>query len=388
MRFTRLLDMRALVAHKSFFLFGPRSTGKTTLLRDQFAPEAIINLLRAAEYFPLAQNPSALADRVREIRRTHPVVIIDEIQKLPVLLDEVHHLVEAESVTFVLTGSSGRKLKRGGVNLLAGRAWQAQLFPLVSAEIAEFDLDRYLLFGGLPQVYPSELPREELDAYINTYLREEILEEGAIRDLSAFSRFLSVTASVNAEQLNFSNVANDTGISASSVRAWFEILNDTFLGFLLEPWRGGLKRKTSATAKFYLFDVGVANFLKGITALDRGSDGFGRAFEHWVAMELRAYLSYRRIKRPLTFWRTYTGIEVDFVIDGLCAIETKATARVSGKHLRGLRGFADEAPGVPRILVSLDENDRTTEDGIRLLHWRRFVELLWSDELPFLTKSR
>lgn len=388
MRFTRLLDMRALVAHKSFFLFGPRSTGKTTLLRDQFAPEAIINLLRAAEYFPLAQNPSTLADRVREIRRTHPVVIIDEIQKLPVLLDEVHHLVEAESVTFVLTGSSGRKLKRGGVNLLAGRAWQAQLFPLVSAEIAEFDLDRYLLFGGLPQVYPSELPREELDAYINTYLREEILEEGAIRDLSAFSRFLSVTASVNAEQLNFSNVANDTGISASSVRAWFEILNDTFLGFLLEPWRGGLKRKTSATAKFYLFDVGVANFLKGITALDRGSDGFGRAFEHWVAMELRAYLSYRRIKRPLTFWRTYTGIEVDFVIDGLCAIETKATARVSGKHLRGLRGFADEAPGVPRILVSLDENDRTTEDGIRLLHWRRFVELLWSDELPFLTKSR
>ena len=388
MLFARLLDMRALVAHKSFFLFGPRSTGKTTLLRDQFAPEAIINLLRAAEYFPLAQNPSALADRVREIRRTHPVVIIDEIQKLPVLLDEVHHLVEAESVTFVLTGSSGRKLKRGGVNLLAGRAWQAQLFPLVSAEIAEFDLDRYLLFGGLPQVYPSELPREELDAYINTYLREEILEEGAIRDLSAFSRFLSVTASVNAEQLNFSNVANDTGISASSVRAWFEILNDTFLGFLLEPWRGGLKRKTSATAKFYLFDVGVANFLKGITALDRGSDGFGRAFEHWVAMELRAYLSYRRIKRPLTFWRTYTGIEVDFVIDGLCAIETKATARVSGKHLRGLRGFADEAPGVPRILVSLDENDRTTEDGIRLLHWRRFVELLWSDELPFLTKSR
>ena len=211
MQYPRLLDMRPLAANKSFFLFGPRSTGKTTLLRKQFAPEAIINLLRAAEYLPLAQNPSILAERVREIRRTHPVVIIDEIQKLPALLDEVHHLIEAESATFVLTGSSGRKLKRGGVNLLAGRAWQAQLFPLVSAEIAEFDLDRYLLYGGLPQVYPSELPGEELDAYIHTYLREEILEEGATRDLTNFSRFLRVAAAVNAEQLNFSNVANDTG---------------------------------------------------------------------------------------------------------------------------------------------------------------------------------
>ncbi|MCA1754294.1 MAG: ATP-binding protein [Spirochaeta sp.] len=379
MQYPRLLDMRPLAANKSFFLFGPRSTGKTTLLRKQFAPEAIINLLRAAEYLPLAQSPSILAERVREIRRTHPVVIIDEIQKLPALLDEVHHLIEAESATFVLTGSSGRKLKRGGVNLLAGRAWQAQLFPLVSAEIAEFDLDRYLLYGGLPQVYPSELPGEELDAYIHTYLREEILAEGATRDLTNFSRFLRVAAAVNAEQLNFSNVANDTGVSASSVRAWFEILNDTFLGFLLEPWRGGLKRKTSATAKFYLFDVGVWNFLKGTTVLDRGSETFGRAFEHWVAMELRAYLSYRRIKRTLNFWRTYTGLEVDFVIEGLCAVETKATTRVSGKHLRGLRAFAEELPGLPRILVSLDESDRTTEDGIRLLHWRRFVELLWSD---------
>lgn len=381
MQFPRLLDMRALVANKSFFLFGPRSTGKTTLLRKQFAPEAIINLLRAGEYLPLAQNPSTLAERVREIRRAHPVVIIDEIQKLPGLLDEVHHLIEAESATFVLTGSSGRKLKRGGVNLLAGRAWQAQLFPLVSAEIPDFDLDRYLLYGGLPQVYPSELPQEELDAYIHTYLREEILEEAATRDLSTFSRFLKVAAAVNAEQLNFSNVANDTGVSASSVRAWFEILNDTFLGFLLEPWRDGLKRKTSATAKFYLFDVGVWNFLNGTTVLDRGSETFGRAFEHWIAMELRAYLSYRRIKRTLAFWRTYSGLEVDFVIDGLFAVETKSTARVSPKHLRGLRAFADEKPGLPRILVSLDENDRTTDDGIRLLHWRRFLDLLWSDAL-------
>lgn len=254
------------------------------------------------------------------------------------------------------------------------------LFPLVSAEIPDFDIDRYLLFGGLPQVYPSKFPREELDAYINTYLHEELLEEGATRDLTTFSRFLRVAATVNAEQVNYSNVANDTGISASSVRTWFEILNDTFLGFLLEPWRGGLKRKTASTAKFYLFDVGVWNFLRGTTVLDRGSDTFGKAFEHWIAMELRRYLSYRRIKSSLTFWRTYTGLEVDFVIDRLFAVQVNATTRVSRKHVRGLRAFQEEAPELPRILVSLDEVDRTTEDGIRLLHWRRFVELLWSDQ--------
>lgn len=381
MRFNRLLNMARLVEHKSFFLFGPRSTGKTTLLRDQFAPEAIINLPRAAEFLPLAQNPATLVERVREIRRTSPVVIIDEIQKLPGLLDEVHHLIESESATFVLTGSSGRKLKHGGVNLLAGRAWQAALFPLVYAEIPDFDLHRYLLFGGLPQVYPSDLPFEELDAYINTYLYEEILAEGATRDLATFSRFLKVAATVNGEQVNFSNVSSDTGVSASSVRAWFEILNDTFLGFLLEPWRGGLKRKTASTAKFYLFDVGVWNFLRGTTILDQGSDLFGKAFEHWIAMELRAYLSYRRIKSTLTYWRTYTGLEVDFIIDNLFAVEVKAASRVSAKHLRGLRAFHEEAPHLPRILVSLDEVHRTTEDGIRLLHWRRFVDLLWSDQL-------
>ena len=208
--------MPALVAHKSFYPFGPRSTGKTALVRSQFAPEATINLLRAAEYLPLAQNPSNLAARVREVRRSSPIVVIDEIQKLPALLDEVHHLIEADGVRFVLTGSSGRKLKRSGANLPVGRAWQGKLDPLVRAEIPDFDVDRSLFFGGLPHVYPSTLPQEELDAYVNTYLREEIREEGAARDAAAFTHFLRVAASVNAEQVNFARASRIAGSSNGS----------------------------------------------------------------------------------------------------------------------------------------------------------------------------
>jgi uncharacterized protein len=356
MMYPRILDMRELSQRKSFFLFGPRSTGKTTLLRDQFSPKAIVNLLRSAEFLPLAENPSLLAERVREIRRDHPVV-------------------------FILTGSSGRKLRRGGVNLLAGRAWQAELFPLVSAEIPDFDLDRYLRYGGLPQVYGADFPDEELDAYLNTYIKEEVREEALVQNLAPFGRFLKVATLSNAEQLNYSNVASATGIPLATVRSWFEILDDTFLGFTLESWRESGKRKAAVAAKFYLFDVGVWNFLRSASALDPGSSEYGKAFEHWIAMELRAWISYSRSKLPLRFWRTYTGLEVDFILGHRLAIETKSTTRVSDKHLRGLRAFRDEEPRCELLLVSFDENDRTTEDGVRLLHWRRFAELLWNGEL-------
>lgn len=379
MYYQRILDMVALSERKSFFLFGPRSTGKTTLLRHQFTQNATINLLRSVEYLPLAANPSLLAERAREISSRSPVVIIDEIQKLPTLLDEVHNLVESEEITFILTGSSGRKLKRGGVNLLAGRAWEAQLFPLVSREVPEFDVARYLTFGGLPQVYASEFPEEELSAYVDTYLKEEIREEARVQNLANFSRFLKVAALTNAEQLNYANVARDSGLSPTTVRAWFEILTDTYLGFAMEPWRGAQRRKEVSTAKFYLFDVGVANFLKGLSAISPGTSEFGKAFEHFIALELRAYLSYRRIRSPLTFWRTYGGVEVDCVIGDARGIEVKATSHVTDKHLRSLRSFAEVAPGLDRLLVSFDEINRITDDGIRVLHWSTFLDDLWND---------
>ena len=387
--YPRTLDVKELAARKSLFLFGPRSTGKTTLLRAQFDARAIVNLLRSSEYLPLAENPSRLREIVAEGRADAstdpPVVVIDEIQKLPALLDEVHDLIETEGLHFVLSGSSGRKLKRSGVNLLAGRAWQANLFPLTSAEIPEFNLGRYLLHGGLPQVYDSEYPEEELDAYVNTYLREEIRGEALVQNFVHFARFLNVAAVCNGQQLNFANVSRDTGVPATSVRSYFDILADTFIGFLVQPWRGSRRRKAVATAKFYFFDVGVANFLRGTVTLNRNSSEYGIAFEHFVAMELRSYLSYRRLRSELTYWRTQSGVEVDFLIGSAAAIEAaievKASARVSDRDLRGLRALADEGSTAARFLVSFDELDRRTDDGIRLLHWRTFLTDLWTDAL-------
>jgi len=381
MLFSRILDLKSLAEQKSLFLFGPRSTGKTTLLKLQFHEDAIINLLRSSTFLALSGNPSALYDMVREITRTHSTVIIDEIQKLPMLLDEVHDLIESKQVRFILTGSSARKLKRSGVNLLAGRAWQCNLFPLSFAEIDNFNLENYLLYGGLPQVYGSQYQAEELDAYINTYLKEEIKEEALVQNFTHFSRFLKVAAVCNAEQLNFANVSQETGIPATSVRSYFEILSDTFVGFLLEPWRKTVRRKAVATAKFYFFDVGVANFLNGVTMLNRDSAEFGKSFEHFIAMELRCYLSYNRIKRELCFWRTTGGVEVDFIIGDDMAVEVKATTRVTDKQLKGLRALKDEGLIRSYFIVSFDELDRETGDGIRILYWESFLKKLWGGSI-------
>ena len=387
--YRRTLDVRKLAERKSLFLFGPRSTGKTTLLRAQFDSCAIVNLLRSSVYLPLAEDPSRLREVVAEGRADasseRPVVVIDEIQKLPRLLDEVHDLIETERVHFVLSGSSGRKLKRSGVNLLGGRAWQANLFPLTFAEIPDLDLGRYLLHGGLPQVYDAEYPEEELDAYVNTYLREEIRGEALVRNFAHFARFLNVAAVCNGQQLNFANVSRDTGVPATSVRSYFDILADTFIGFLLQPWRGSRRRKAVATARFYFFDVGVANYLRGISALNRNSSEYGIAFEHFIAMELRSYLSYRhRLRSELTYWRTQSGVEVDFLVGSTAAIEVKASRRVTDRDLKGLRALAEESSGAAAFLVSFDELDRRTHDGIRRLHWRTFLAELWADAL-FLT---
>lgn len=373
--------MNQLVSLKSFFLFGPRSTGKTTLLRTQFPDLEIINLLSSAMYISLAENPSKLQDIVREQLKNHKIVIIDEIQKIPELLDEIHNLIESTPVHFILTGSSARKLKQSGVNLLAGRAWQANLFPLVSHEIEEFDIIRYLKFGGLPQVYTSQYPEEELDAYINTYLQEEIKAEALVQNPITFSRFLKVASFSNTEQLNYSNIASDTGIPASTIRSYFTILEDTFIGFLVESWQESKRRKAGATPKFYLFDTGVANFLRADNNINEGSSEYGKAFEQFIAMELRAYLSYRRVKKSLRYWRTRSGSEVDFLIGNDTAIEVKSTRKICDKHLKGLRTLKEEKIFLQYIVVSFDKMDRITVDDIRCLHWSQFLNYLWQGEI-------
>lgn len=375
--YTRLPNIAELAQKKSLFLFGPRSTGKTTLLRQLFPRERIINLLRSSVFLPLSQEPSRLREMIDAMPGSDLPVIIDEIQKLPQLLDEIHDLIEERKIRFILTGSSARKLRNSGVNLLGGRAWQCNLFPLCSAELGKMDLDTYLLYGGLPQIVDSPDPPEDLDAYINTYLREEIMAEALVQNLVRFSAFLRTAALCNAQQVNYANVARDSGVPAGSVRAWFEILHDTFTGFLIEPWKGP-KRKAVSTSKFYFFDTGVANFLAGFHTLQQNSSEYGNSFEQFIAMELRAWLSYRRIKETLYYWRTSEGVEVDFVVPRRFAIEVKASSRIHPGDLKGLRAIAEEEDFMHRVVVCLEETPRTTSDGIRILPWRHFLQELWS----------
>lgn len=286
-----------------------------------------------------------------------------------------------ERVTSSATGSSARKLRGGQANLLAGRAWRAELFPLTWFELGDsFDMERYLRFGGLPSVYLSNEPVEELDAYVNTYLSEEVRAESLVRRLPNFVRFLTTAALHSGTLLNYANVANDSQLSASTVKDYFSILEDTLIGFELTPWTKSKKRKAISTAKFYLFDNGVRHALIGTQTLNRNSDLYGQSFEHWLATELRAALSYRRAKQPLGFWRAKNGQEVDFVVGNRLAIEVQATRKASSRDAKGLRALQEEKVFERFVLVSQDEIDRQA-DGIRYLHWRSFLRELWQGKL-------
>jgi predicted AAA+ superfamily ATPase len=310
----------------------------------------------------------------------HNLIVIDEVQKIPHLLDEVHRLIEKTQNRFLLTGSSARSLKRGDANMLGGRAWEARLFPLVSNEIQEFDLDRYLRFGGLPHVYTSNDPDEELRAYASLYLREEIMAEGIVRDLPRFSRLLKVAALSNSRQVNFTKLASDVGCAPSTAIEHFRILEDTLIGFFLEPWRVTRNRKEATKAKFYFFDTGVANTLAGTETLDRNSDLYGRALEQLVAMELRAYIHYRRLKHELHYWAVSDETEVDFVLPDVLAIEVKATAKATQRDLKGLLALERVKKLPKKILISLDPT-AVIDQGVHILPLHQFLTSLWNDEL-------
>jgi predicted AAA+ superfamily ATPase len=380
--FSRTLDLGALAKKKSFFLLGPRATGKSFLIRDQLGGQAtVIDLLRSDVFLRLSANPSLLESMIDGGHRgaTAPVVI-DEVQKLPSLLDEVHRLIEERRMHFVLTGSSARKLRRGHANLLGGRAWTANLYPLTYAEIPKFDLPRFLRYGGLPPVLLGDDPDEELHAYVRTYLHEEIQAEGLVRRLPAFTRFLTTAASTNGQMLNFAKIGNDAGLPAATVREHYFLLEDTLVGFLLPAWTKSTKRKAISTAKFYFFDTGVAHALSGTRVLDRNSDLYGRSFKQWIAMELRAYLGYRRRREELGYWRSTADHEVDFVIGDRVAVEAKATRRVGASDLRGIIALAEEK--IVRQLFLVSEDPIETKRGpIRCLSWRTFLDELWGDKL-------
>ena len=371
----RILDLPALLEKKSYFLFGPRQTGKTSLIRHTLTNARIYDLLDASIYLALSRDPGRIG---QELTPQDRIVVIDEIQRLPELLNEVHRLIESQGVHFLLTGSSARKLRRGGVNLLGGRARTKYLRPLTYKELGDrFDLHRAIQRGLLPSIYFSDDAQADLEAYAGLYLQQEIVAEGATRNIPAFSRFLKAAAFCNGTIVNFTNVANDAQVARTTVYEYFEILKDTLILLELPAWRKTKKRKPLASSKYYFFDVGVVGTLQGRT-FRPGTPEFGEAFETYLMHELTSYSHYVS-GEGLSYWRSTSGFEVDFVLGDHTAVEVKAKENVSPQDLRSLRALAEEKMLKRYLCVSLEARPRVVK-GISILPFKAFLEALWAGD--------
>lgn len=361
----------------SIFLFGARQTGKSTILRQQFPKALYIDLLDTEIKTRFSSRPVLLYEMLKD-KPEKTLVIIDEIPEVPELLNEVHRLIVERQLLFILCGSSARKLKRKGKNTLGGMALPVYLYPFVSAEVGDLDIDRAVNYGMLPPHYLAKNPSRMLSAYIQVYLKEEIKEEALVRNLNTFQRFLEVAALTDGEMINKNNIAQDCGVSATTVSSYFDILEDTLIGYRIPAFRKVMKRRLVQAPRFYYFDVGVSNHLLHRKDMVRGTNEYGHAFEHLVIHEIYAYLHYSHSEEQLSYWRTYTGIEVDAVIgDARVAIEIKSVEEVKNKHLKGLKAFGEEYPQSRRIIVSLDRINRRVED-IEYIYIKDFLAQLWN----------
>jgi len=370
-------------ATETFFLWGPRQTGKTTLLRQAYPDAFWIDLLKADEFRRYMQNPETLREQI-EATVSIRQVVVDEVQKVPRLLDEVHWLHENRGIRFALCGSSARKVKRGQANLLGGRALRYELHGLTAAEIGrDFDLDRMLNHGYLPNIYQSTNPRPLLNSYVADYLKEEVAAEGLVRNLPVYSEFLSMAALADAEQVNFSTIARDCGVSSHTIKGYFQILEDTLLGRWLPAYTRRPKRRVIAAPKFYFGDVGIVNQMARRGTLQSASELYGKAFENWVFHELCARNAYSNAFAKLAYWRLPSGIEVDFIVNEMqLAIEAKATAKVTVDHLKGLGEVGRDHRGIKqRIIVCLERASRKTDDGIWILPASEFCARLSGGDL-------
>ncbi len=365
---------------EGMFLFGARQTGKSTLLKERFKGAIYYDLLKPDVRRSFKLNPNALWEALQN-KPAGTVVVIDEIQKVPDLLDVVHSLMVEKGLFFILSGSSSRKLKRSGANTLGGRAIPETLFPLVWPEVTDFQIDKAVQNGMLPRHYMVENATKRLSSYVKVYLDEEIREEGDIRDLDAFERFMEVAAISDGEMLNYSNIAADCGVSAKTVKSYFQVLYDTLIGYEIPAYRKEVKRKIIQAPKFYYFDVGIVNYLMGRHFLKRGTDDYGHAFEHLVMQEIIAYKGYNDKREILSYWHTYDKKEVDAVIgDAMVGIEIKSSEQVKNKHKAGLKAFKEEHPDCRMILVSLDPITRKAGD-IELVYVLDFLKMLWGGEI-------
>lgn len=375
-RLQRIVDAQ----EDSVFLWGARQVGKSTLVKTLYPKAKVYDLLMSDEYGRLMRRPQLLREELEQLGE-ESLVIIDEIQKIPQLLDEVHWLIVNRGIRFILCGSSARKLKRMGTNLLGGRALSVNLYPLVSAEIPDFDLIRAINHGMIPRHYLAANPKKRLQAYIGTYLKEEIQDEAVVRQLASFNRFLDIAAQCDGEMVNYSNVAQDCGVSAVTVKEYFNILEQTLIGYMIPAFTQSRKRRAVTTSRFYYFDVGVVNHLLNRSNLQPGSVDFGHAFEHLMIQEIVARLSYSESNERLSYWRTASGYEVDAIIgDGRVAIEFKSCEEVQSKHTKGLRAFSEDFPDARLIIVSLDRHPRQL-NGIEVLPATEFLRRMWQGDL-------
>ncbi len=369
---------------ESFFLWGPRQSGKSMLLRSTYSDALWYDLLKTDLFVRLMEQPSLLREELLYKDLSSRVVVIDEVQKIPQLLDEVHWLIENTNYVFALCGSSARKVRRGHANLLGGRAVRYELFGLVSSELKEeFDLARMINQGYFPRHYLAQSYEPLIRSYVNDYLKEEIAAEALVRNLPAFSQFLRAAALSDTELLNYSAIARESGVSSPAVKEYFQIVHDTMLGSLLSAYQKRPKRRVIGAPKFYFSDVGIVNYLARRGKIQSGSELFGKAFENWVFHELSAHRVYSDFYYDLAYWRLASGIEVDFIVNDMeLAIEAKSSTKITKDHLNGLRELVKDHPKVKRrVVVSLESRSRRTDDGIEIMPYKEFVQLLWSGKL-------
>ncbi len=370
----RMMELDSVLKQKSCFLFGPRQTGKTWIIKNKLYNYTYFNLLDTGTYTRLAFEPQILKELIKE---EDTIVIIDEIQRLPVLLNEVQLLIDEKNIRFLLTGSSARKLKRKGVNLLGGRARTRNLHPFIYPELKNlFNLDKALSSGLIPSIYFSNSPEEDLESYIGTYLQQEIAAEALVRNIPAFSRFLVIAALSNSQIINYTNISNDSQVPSSTIQEYFQILKDTLIGTMLPVWKKSLKRKPISTSKFYFFDTGVTRYLQKRKNISPGTVEFGEAFETYIHHELKSYLDYTK-NGELSFWRSMQGHEVDFILNDTTAIEVKSKTTISAKDQKGLRALKEESILKNYLVVYPGKDERITEEGFHILPFTLFIERLW-----------
>lgn len=362
---------------RSVLLLGPRRTGKSSFIRNELKADKIYNLLLSDVFLQLSRRPSLVRESLND---NDKLIVIDEIQKLPKLMDEVHFMIEELGIRFLLTGSSARKLKRTHTSLMAGRAKTVRLLPFVSAEIPEFELEKVLLYGTLPPIYYSQNPADELRSYVGDYLQEEIKAEALARNIEGFSRFLHRAALSSGEVINFESIASDAQVPARTIREYYTVLQDTLIGTMLHSVDTS-KRKAITKGKFYFFDVGVVNALIGQNSLPADTNAFGIAFEHFIFQELFAYVNYQNLQHELCFWRSTTHQEVDFVI-GKVAIEVKASANISNSDFKGLSLLGQEVLLERKIIISKEAQKRKVGE-VEIYPYRQFLDELWSNKINF-----